>query len=137
MDLLFNIAAKQAERSNLRVFRTGAVIVDKNNQILGKGCSHKSSHSRAIHAEEHALRGSRGGYMAVIVTLARNGNMAYSSKPCVSCVQRLHSAGIEKVMYYERDNSGEWSITEHSVDVLFSRARGIHPTQYAKSMRVA
>lgn len=136
-------AEKQASRSLFKLFKTGAVIFDKRGKIISKGCSH-TTHGipprPAIHAEQHALMGTGdcSGMTCLIVTLNKTGNYACSSKPCAFCTHILYKAGIENVIYAERDNTGEWSVNNELVDNLILRVDpSVIHLKYTKGMRVA
>lgn len=137
---IWEAAEKQALRSPMIRFKTGAIIF-RGSEIVSKGCSHtgvSSTPRRAIHAEQHALRGLSGqedGLSCLIVTLNRSNNWAGSSKPCAFCVHLMHKAGINDVIYAERDNSGEWSINKEPIDSLIGRSTNIN-AYYAKEMRI-
>ncbi len=134
-------AEQQAERSTLRRFRTGAILVD-GQRVVGRGCSHITSRKLArqsVHAEQHALSGvyDTDGLTCVIVTLNRSGNWAWSSKPCAFCTHLMYNAGIERVIYGERDNTGSWTINAEDLESLIKRASVADIcAEYAKSMRV-
>jgi deoxycytidylate deaminase len=137
---IWQAAEKQAMRSSLVRFKTGAVIF-RGSEIVSKGCSYVGAASaprKAIHAEQHALRGISGhedNLSCLIVTLNRSNNWAGSSKPCAFCVHLMHKAGIDNVIYAERDNSSEWSINKESIDSLINRSMNIN-ARYAKEMRI-
>lgn len=78
------------------------------------------------------------GMSCLIVTINKTGNYACSSKPCAFCTHILHKAGIERVIYAERDNSGEWSVNSELVSHLIQRVDPamIHE-RYTKQMKVA
>lgn len=140
---VWRAAEKQALRSTYKLFKTGAVILDRRGNIVSRGCSHPRQGippRPSIHSEQHALMGAGDveGMTCLIVTINKTGNYACSSKPCAFCTHILHKAGIERVIYAERDNSGEWSVNNETVESLISRVDldMIHE-QYTKSMRVA
>jgi tRNA(Arg) A34 adenosine deaminase TadA len=144
------MAEKQAHRSTLRTFKTGAVIFNhKTGEILGKGCSHhhEFSNVNTVHAERHALRESYGmrnygnfhrpkDLSIVIVTLGRNGNFAYSSRPCVGCAQAMMN-NINSIYYAERTNDGGWVINGTTPGGLMSRAHQSKAlARYARDARI-
>lgn len=135
-------AEKQATRSVFKLFKTGAVIIDRKGNIVGRGCSnprHGIPPRASVHAEQDALMsaGDVSGMTCVIVTLNKTGNFAYNSKPCAFCTHILHKAGIERVVYAERDNSGVWSVNNELVDNLILRVDPamIHCT-FTKQMKI-
>lgn len=128
-------AEKQAMRSTLKTFKTGAIIFSyKTGAIIGRGCSHHKlgSPRNTIHAEEHALRISYGmrnfgedrfkksDLGIVIVTLGRSLNYACSSRPCIGCVKQLYYA-VDYVHYAERMNDGSWVINSEEPRYLMKR----------------
>jgi deoxycytidylate deaminase len=136
-------AEKQALRSTYKLFKTGAVLLDKRGNVVSKGCSHpRHGHPPrpSMHAEQHALSGilNPTGMTCLIVTINKSGNYACSSKPCAFCTHILNKAGIERVIYAERTNDGEWSVNNETVSSLTSRLDPdmIHET-YTKQMRIA
>lgn len=136
-------AEKQALRSTYKLFKTGAVILDKRGNIVSRGCSHPRNGippRPSIHAEQHALMGAGDveGMTCLIVTINKTGNYACSSKPCSFCTHILHKSGIEQVIYAERTNDGEWSVNVELVDSLIRRVDPslIHE-RFTKGMRVA
>lgn len=139
---VWDAAEAQARRSPVRTFKTGAALVDGDFNVTGKGCSHISGGPYpSIHAEHHALLSSysNSGLTCVIVTLTKNArNWASCSKPCAACVARLHKAGVETVVYAERDNGGEWTVNVESVQSLIDR-NGITkiPRGFAKRLQIA
>src|SRR3990167_4417459 len=124
---IWKVAEKQASRSVFRLFKTGAVITDGRN-ILSKGCSHaRDVPVRNMHAEQHSLMNvyDASGLTCVIVTLNKSNNWSYSSKPCARCSHLLNRAGVETVIYAERDNVGEWTINMEKVVDLVKRTNPI------------
>src|SRR5215211_310576 len=111
---------KQAERSSLRNFRTGAVVF-KGEHIYLKGCSHikMGFHPLAsTHAEAHCVEQAKPEQLhkndlnMFILSIGRAGNPAFSSKPCYSCLQSL--TFIEYIYYLERLNDGQWTMSVKS-----------------------
>ncbi len=122
-------AVKQANRSPLMTFKTGAVIFTKDHDIISKGVSHvamyQSYPGRSLHAEDHAIRqlketnSNRG---ILIVTLGRAGNFTYSSRPCFNCSTRISINEIDWVYFLEKTNEGEWVVNCETADSLFRRS---------------
>lgn len=147
---LWEAASKQAHRSGLGHFKTGAIVFDKNYKIVGRGCSHYAVHSTlpTVHAEEHALKDSYGArnygdykkgqpFSIVIVCLNKSGNFSHSSRPCVSCATRLNTSGVKFVYYAERQNSGEWIVNiESPRELVYRTVSNKSNSQYAKDMRI-
>jgi hypothetical protein len=49
----------------------------------------------------------------------------------------MFNAGIERVIYAERDNSGDWSVIVEYIDDLIKRTNpGTINSKYAKQMRL-
>jgi deoxycytidylate deaminase len=139
---LWEEAYKQAKRSTLGSFKTGAVIFNRDFNIVSKGCSHHRAWSPkpTVHAEEHALKelsGFTGKPNILIVTIGRSGNPAWSSKPCVSCATMLCNHYFDDIIWPERNNMGEWTINIESSAGLSGRiARSeIRLRGYARDMR--
>lgn len=140
---LWHAAEKQAIRSGLGVFRTGAVVFDKYNRILSTGCSHVSNkHTNWIHAEENAcsrmwpaLR--KFNARCVIVTLSQSGGWAWSSRPCARCFNKLNHYNIDSVVYAEKCNDGSWAIREQKISEIMPIVKKINlGGKYARDMRV-
>lgn len=145
-DEIWTLAEKQARRSTLHTFKTGAVIFDDGLNIVSRGTSHHpetSPHTK--HAEVHALEdlppNTTGNLNILVVTLGKNGNFAYSSCPCVKCAFRLFSKGIRYVFYAERKVHD----TEFFLNMEFarelterseSRAVSLRRVIYAREMRI-
>lgn len=140
---VWRAAEKQALRSTYKLFKTGAVIIDKRGSVISRGCSHPRNGvppRPSIHAEQHALMGAGdvSGLTCLVVTINKTGNYACSSKPCAFCTHILYKAGIERVVYAERTNDGEWSINNESLESLIQRVdpSSIHE-MYTKQMKIA
>ena len=139
---IWRLAEKQANRSVLKLFKTGAIIFDSYGKVVSKGCSHMKENWAPrpnIHAEQDALlkSGNVSGMTCLIVTINKSGNHACSSKPCAFCTHIMHKAGIGRVIYAERTNDGEWSVNDETLDNLILRVDCdmIHET-YTKQMRL-
>ncbi len=129
---ILEAVVKSANRSTIRSFRTGAVIFDKNMNIVSKGCSHTpfgraANNKRSNHAEDHALDSishikDKSDLSIVIYTLNRKGeNPATSSRPCRDCAERLASADLAEVFYLERDNAGNWLLNQEKPVSIVAR----------------
>lgn len=129
---LLEAVVKTAKRSTIRTFRTGAIVFDKNMNIVSKGCSHipdgkAANNKRSNHAEDHALDlishiKDKSDLSILIYTLNRKGQKpATSSRPCADCAERLANAGLNEVYYLERDNSGEWLLNREKPDMIKAR----------------
>src|SRR4051794_16729338 len=101
-------AEKQAIRSTLKNYRTGAVIFHKRDYtILARGCSHipNGDHVKSIHAEGHALgifnKSYSGSYQTgiLVVCINKADNYAFSARPCAVCAYRLQTDGIDTIYY--------------------------------------
>jgi deoxycytidylate deaminase len=139
---------KQAERSTLDSFRTGAIIFDtKTMEVIGRGCSHHSEWTTTVlfstHAEDHALKESKHkrlhnkSYSVLVLTIGRAGNPTYSSRPCISCASRLEEEDIDLVYYPERLTDGNWTINcEKSIDLVDRASDSDFNARYAKDLRI-
>lgn len=148
---LLDLTIKQAKRSTLRNFKTGAVIFNyKTGEVLGKGCSHQvgSDIYSSNHAEYAALcdsygeRNHRYNYSrhnaVLVVCLGRALNIAMCSRPCLKCTKHLQVASIELVYYPERLNNGEYVMNIETPRELLGRAEtsNIRVRRFAKAMRI-
>jgi pyrimidine deaminase RibD-like protein len=135
-------AFSQSQRSTLFTFKTGAIIFDKDNKILSKGCSHHGIREGTIHAEEHCLKFVGKEIAAknsiLVVTVGKSGNFAYSSRPCFSCVRLMKKYNLSNVYYAERLNHGQWIVNSESPIELWER--GLSATcdhmEFARDMRI-
>jgi dCMP deaminase len=120
------LAKLAATRSTCLAFPVGAVIVNKNRQVLATGyngspagsvhCTEqgycypglsscdasKKMPSRAVHAEANAIA------QAAKHGISTDGASIYVTlEPCLSCLKLIISAGIREVFYETSFNSGE------------------------------
>lgn len=126
-DEYFLMLAKLAgTRSTCLAFPVGAVIVNKNRQVLATGyngspagsahCTEqgycypglsscdasKTMPSRAVHAEANAIaQAAKHGIST------DEGSIYVTLEPCLSCLKLIISAGIREVFYETPFNSGE------------------------------
>jgi deoxycytidylate deaminase len=123
----------EASRSPMQGYRTGAVLIDKNGDVVIKGCSHPSLNTKmnSIHAERHCLLQAqhidlRDTTCLVYTKSSRSGGAAWTSRPCLSCAKSLVKRGVKTAIYPVRDpESGIWRIEEDSMtDVFQSTAIG-------------
>ncbi len=140
---LWKVAEEQARRSTMRRYLTGAVAYygmgnHKSIKVYAKACSYRGLTNISVHAEQDLCRKldrvQYGGAMVLIVTLGKAGNYAHSSRPCISCAQRLanYAWGI---IYADRDNTGEWTVHKESPSDLVKRA-GLRMGPYAREQRI-
>lgn len=143
-ELIFEVQ-KQARRSTLGNFRTGAVVFNNDYEIISKGCSHHRAWvgKPSIHAEIDALgifSGSRSGsgLNILIASIGRSGNYTYTSRPCYSCLSRIDKVGISEIYYPERDNVGSWIMNVERPDQMLKRClqASVARENYARLMRV-
>ena len=132
-------AIKQAKRSVHKRHRTGAVIF-KGDKILSKGCAHTHNGGLAIHsihAEHHALQNFRDTDLSAnicIVTITKTGNFARSSRPCHACSALLEK-NLNRVVYCEMTNDGQWVVNDERTDDLFDRTE-MKRGKYTHEMRI-
>jgi len=97
-----------AERSGIKTFSTGCVIVNFDGSVVSEGWSHYSqlrlANYRSIHAEVHAiLRCERkawlNGATAYIVTIRNKSGNIGLAKPCGQCAVYLHQVGVRNVVF--------------------------------------
>lgn len=140
-------AEKQAYRSTLKNYRTGAVIFHKKDMtILARGCSHvpQSENVMSVHAEGHALDNFNKEYSGsfqtgiLVVCINKADNYAFSARPCAHCADRLRVGGINTVYYAERINDGTWICNIESPKELVDRTDKSRTSyaKYAKEMRI-
>ena len=114
--------AKVAERSTIKTFSTGALIVGSDEAFISHGWSHygeviqrRYQHLRSVHAELHAiLRSPRRDllvgstiYVVTIRNKSKNHNWG-CGKPCEFCEQLIHDVGIKRVVYTTGENGHEF-----------------------------
>ena len=143
---IWDEAYKQAGRSTLKKYKTGAVVF-KGEEVYLKGCSHVKENNgphASIHAEQHCIETARqqkldvSGLEMFILCLNKSGNPAFSSKPCYSCAINMGTIPIEYVYYLERMNDGTWIMNVKTQLELIAEAEnsGLRLEHYAKSMRI-
>jgi len=103
---------KEAEKSNMPIFRVGAVIFD-GKRIISSGHNKKGICNKiypkyqnkrdSVHAEQNAIIktkdwGKLSGKSMIIVRINRSGNisMAY---PCDMCMSMIKHVGIKEIYY--------------------------------------
>lgn len=136
---LWQEAERQAQRSPLGTFRTGAII-HSMGKVVGKGCSHPSmllTGRDFVHAELHAslrvrpIRGQRRE--CVVVTLTKTDSWATTSRPCAMCARALNGL-VDLVHYAVKDNIGEWCVESVAPADLVARSGPL--SSYAREMRI-
>lgn len=142
---LWEAAHKQASRSSLKTFKTGAIIFKDDFKIVSKGCSHHTLFrgKPSIHAEANALDSFRGtgsalGLNVLIYTLGRSNRPAFSSRPCYSCLHKMDKVGIKNIYYLEKLNSGWFVLNIETPLELKIRAMKaeVRESSYARNMRI-
>lgn len=120
-------AEKQAQRSPLFRFRTGAAIWHPSNGIVSTGAAHHTnqmlSSTASVHAEHHALQRAssvKGSHIAV-VTISNCSSWAHSACPCYSCAKMLEGRGIAEV-HYALWSQGKWTVVSERPSDLLERA---------------
>lgn len=127
------LAKLAATRSTCLAFPVGAVIVNKNRQVLATGyngsptgsahCTEqgycypglsscdasKTMPSRAVHAEANAIAQAAKHGIATV-----GANIYVTLEPCLSCLKLIISAGISEVFYETSFNNGENAIVRDS-----------------------
>ena len=102
---MLDLAHKMAQRSPVRRFQTGAVIM-KNDEVLSTGWSHPSDRHfscyRSMHAEQHALsrcdaRDTVDSTIAIVTISRKSGNRT-DGTPCFFCLRNIKKLGIEKIV---------------------------------------
>jgi deoxycytidylate deaminase len=129
---ILDVAVKQANRSTIETFKTGAVLFDKNGNVVESGCSHVPMYTwlkdkRSVHAEDDVLNkivhvSDRTNLSMLVYTLGKSGNPTYSSKPCNICAERLRDSEINNLYYLERCNNGSWTLNEENPHQLIERS---------------
>ncbi|HEY9637965.1 MAG TPA: dCMP deaminase family protein [Coleofasciculaceae cyanobacterium] len=127
------LAKLAATRSTCLAFPVGAVIVNKNKQVLATGynsspagsahCTEqgycypglsscnasKTMPSRAVHAEANAIAQAAKHGIATV-----GASIYVTLEPCLSCLKLIISAGIGEVFYETAFNSGESALIRDS-----------------------
>lgn len=131
---ILETAVKQANRSTIETFKTGAVLFDtKSKEIVESGCSHAPLYTwlkdkRSVHAEDDILNKTvhikeKSGLSVLVYTLGKAGNPTISSKPCKGCAERLYSSSIDEIHYLERCNDESWTLNSESPFSLIKRSK--------------
>lgn len=114
-EYFMNIAFNVALRSDDVNIRHGAVLVTKDNKIIGAGYNGTIKHSDMskipyhirdkkrkymIHAEENCMLN------CVVSSLMLEGSKMYiTGLPCVNCLQRMINFGVSEIIYAKRIGS--------------------------------
>lgn len=126
-------SVKAANCSTINTFKTGAIIFDRNFEVISWGCSHipdgkPPTGKRSVHAEDHALDKIRHlendfpNYSILVYTLSgKSGNVATSSRPCVGCSMRIADANLKHVYYLEQANDETWTLNRETPVNLVQR----------------
>ncbi len=117
-DDYLNKAYGLAQRSTMRRFGVGAVVVNKNEIVSTGWCHHsdlKLAEYISIHAEVHAIHRANPkdlqGATIYIVTRSLKSRNRSLGKPCQRCTAFLHDVGIEKIVYsIDNHEYGVWQI---------------------------
>lgn len=134
-------ARRQAARSPMGYYGTGAVLLSRAGKILSAGCAHPSPDGRMVstHAERHCLRqvphrDLRGSLCLVYTRSLRSGGCAWTSRPCLHCARALVKRGVSAAIYPVRGENGLWSIAEDKMtDVLEASLNNTSPG-FARSL---
>jgi deoxycytidylate deaminase len=130
---IWKIAISEAERSPMQGYRTGAVLIDKNGEVLVKGCSYPSLNTKmnSTHAERHCLAQAqhidlREATCLIYTKSRRSSGASWTSRPCLNCAKALVKRGVKTAIYPVRDvNSGLWRLEEdRMMDVFQTTAVG-------------
>lgn len=100
-------ALKVAERSGLKKYKTGAVIVDREGKEISIGWSHYSElilkETWTVHAELHAVhrayKPSLFGGRIYIATYSAKSHNPCLSRPCSVCLPFLSDVGLERAIF--------------------------------------
>lgn len=123
--------------------KVGAVIVDKNNRVLGFGYNglprkvkdkkkryknRKLKYSMIVHAEDNALMNAtasvEGAKIYVYPTLMKPAC-------CNKCTQRIIQEGISEVIYYDTKTNKRWE-KEEKISKLMLEEAGVKCTPIEK-----
>lgn len=134
-------AERQAERSPMGYYGTGAVILHRSGEILSAGCAHPSPDGQMVstHAERHCLRqvprlDLRQSVCLVYTRSTRSGGCAWTSKPCLHCARALVKRGVRSAIYPVRLQSGIWSVVvDPMLDALENKSLAGKPG-FARSL---
>lgn len=134
-------AIRQATRSPMGYYGTGAVLLDRSGGHLFSGCAHPSPDGRmaSTHAERHCLRQAshldlREALCLVYTRSSRSGGCAWTSRPCFHCARALVKRGVRRALYPRRREDGSWSIEEDDMcDILEGRVFSESPFARALS----
>jgi len=113
---VLNKAIKEANKSNMPVFRIGAVVF-KGNRILSSGHNSKGFCGKihpkyrnirdSVHAEQSAILGVKDwsklkGTSIITIRITRTGIISMA-KPCEMCMSMIRYTGIKEI-YYSNHN---------------------------------
>jgi len=103
--IYINACIKQAHQSNMAQI-LGAVLVDRNGQIISKAFNKRTNanyeQKLSIHAEMMCI--SKVHYSklkdcVLYVVRVSSGGRLTTSKPCRRCAKKLSDAGLKRVYY--------------------------------------
>jgi tRNA(Arg) A34 adenosine deaminase TadA len=134
-------AQRQAQRSPMGYYRTGAVLIDHRGEIISMGCSHPSPDGQmaSTHAERHCLGQAansdlRRSLCLLYTRSARSGGCAWTSRPCYNCAWALAKRGVQAAIYPRRTESGLWTIEVDRLDDLSAPAKGRRRQRFARAL---
>ena len=100
-------AQRYAQRSNCWVM-AGAVITNKNGEIITGGWNHAGPNGMGMHAEAEAIRRLRRRHAPHAITIAKfNGKKWLKSPPCSKCAALIALTDIKLIRYF---NGKEWKL---------------------------
>lgn len=103
----FDIAKRQALKSNHNDFKHGAVII-KKNRVLAVGYNQNKTHTRSLHSHRHIHAEMAAAFKlslkalenaTIYVWRAHHDGSNAMSRPCPSCLKILTQVGIKRMVY--------------------------------------
>lgn len=134
-------AQRQAQRSPMGYYRTGAVLLNRQGEVLAAGCAHPSPESGMLstHAERHCLLQAsnidlRDAICLVYTRSSRSGGCPQSSRPCLHCAWGLAKRGVRAALYPRRTSLGLWTVEVDELDDLQAPASGQRRQRFARAL---
>lgn len=132
---------RQAQRSPMGYYRTGAVLIDQRGEIIAMGCSHPSPDGQmaSTHAERHCLGQAanvdlRRALCLLYTRSSRSGGCAWTSRPCHNCAWALAKRGVQAAIYPRRTETGLWTIEVDGLADIDRPARDQRRQRFARAL---
>lgn len=110
---------KAAEKSEFKKYKLGAIVLNRNGEVLSRGWNKRKTHPeqnkhallagfidrQCLHAEIDAIIKNRtwdSPYTLMVVRIKRDGTLGMA-RPCPVCMPAIQAAGIRWIEYSGAD----------------------------------